>query len=77
LGKIYTNDLGLDFGFLQNRISGEIDYYDKKTDGLLYDKIYHILLVILICIEMRRFKNNGFEFVLNTKNIKLNLFLGF
>lgn len=28
-------DLGLDFGFLNNRLSGTIDYYDKKTDNAL------------------------------------------
>ncbi len=28
-------DIGLDFGFLQNRISGEIDYFSKNTKDLL------------------------------------------
>ncbi len=30
-------DIGIDFGFLKNRISGELDYYIRKTTDLLYD----------------------------------------
>jgi len=30
-----TSDVGLDFGFLDNRITGSIDYYYKKTSNLL------------------------------------------
>ena len=30
-------DIGIDFGFFKNRLSGEIDYYNRKTDGLIYD----------------------------------------
>ena len=29
-----TQDIGLDFGFLNNRISGSVDYYYKKTSNL-------------------------------------------
>ena len=31
-------DLGLEFGFLNNRISGEVDVYQKKTTGLLLSR---------------------------------------
>lgn len=30
-----TTDIGVDFGFLNNRINGSIDYYYKKTSNLL------------------------------------------
>ena len=30
-------DLGLDFGFFNNRISGSFAYYKKVTDGLIFD----------------------------------------
>jgi TonB-linked SusC/RagA family outer membrane protein len=30
-------DLGLDFSLLQNRLSGEVDYYDKKTKDALVE----------------------------------------
>lgn len=31
-----TTNIGLDFGFFDNKLSGEIDLYDKKTSGILY-----------------------------------------
>jgi TonB-linked SusC/RagA family outer membrane protein len=31
-----TQNIGLDFGFLKNRITGSIDVYDSKTKDLLY-----------------------------------------
>lgn len=34
--KKETN-IGLDFAILNNRVSGSIDYYNRTTDGLLYD----------------------------------------
>ena len=30
-------NIGIDFGFLNDRISGSIDFYDKKSSDLLYD----------------------------------------
>ena len=30
-------DLGLDFGLFGNRISGSLDYYNKKTSGMLHE----------------------------------------
>lgn len=30
-------NIGLDFGFMDNRISGNIDYYNRKTEDLLWD----------------------------------------
>lgn len=30
-------NIGLDFGFLDDRISGNIDYYNRKTEDLLWD----------------------------------------
>ena len=33
--KTTTYNVGLDFGFLNNRITGNIDYYYRKTDDLL------------------------------------------
>ncbi|MEP6712724.1 MAG: TonB-dependent receptor, partial [Ferruginibacter sp.] len=37
-------DLGLDFGILNNKLSGTVDYYDKKTNNaLIYIKVPGIL----------------------------------
>lgn len=33
-------DLGLDFGFFQNRLTGSFDYFYKFTDGMLYEPPY-------------------------------------
>ena len=62
-------DIGLDFGLLNNRINGEIDYYVKKTTDLLLE-----VNVPGSTGFSRQFKNvgalenKGFEFVLNTQN---------
>ena len=30
-------NVGLDFSVLNNRLSGTIEYYDKRTSDLIYD----------------------------------------
>jgi TonB-linked SusC/RagA family outer membrane protein len=63
-------DIGLDFGFVNNRISGEIDYYIKKTDDLLYS--VPVPANSGFTSQLRNvgsMENKGFEFVLNTQNI--------
>jgi TonB-dependent starch-binding outer membrane protein SusC len=63
-------DFGIDFGFIDNRISGEIDYYIKKTKDLLLEvpvpgtSGYEIQIQNVGSVE-----NRGFEFVLNTNNM--------
>lgn len=32
-------NIGLDFGFMKNRITGTVDYFNKKTSGLLYPTV--------------------------------------
>lgn len=63
-------DLGLDFGLFKNRISGEIDYYNKKTNGLLfYQNVPYTSGYSNIYRNIGDLSNKGFEFILNTKNI--------
>ena len=63
-------DFGLDYGILNNRISGEIDYYNKKTTDLLLDEpIPSTSGFTTITRNVGELKNTGVEFVLNTKNI--------
>ena len=63
-------DFGVDYGFFKNRISGEIDYYVKKTRDLLLDvpvpetSGYSVQLQNIGSVQ-----NKGFEFILNTNNI--------
>lgn len=34
--KTYVTNLGVDFGFLQNKLSGSVEYYEKKGKDLLF-----------------------------------------
>lgn len=64
-------DVGLDFGILDNRISGEIDYYIKKTNDLLLNEpIPGTSGWSSITRNVGSMTNKGFEFVLNTKNFR-------
>ncbi|MBA4852762.1 TonB-dependent receptor [Emticicia sp. BO119] len=63
-------DFGLDFGFLKNRINGEIDYYEKNTTGLLLN--VNVPGTTGFATQLKNvgsLSNKGFEFVLNTDNI--------
>ena len=63
-------DFGVDFGFFKSRISGEIDYYSKKTKDLLLNvpvpatSGYSSQLKNIGSVQ-----NKGIEFVVNTNNI--------
>lgn len=64
-------DIGLDFGILNNRVSGEIDYYSKKTNDLLLNEpIPGTSGYTSITRNVGSLTNNGFEFVLNTDNVR-------
>jgi TonB-dependent starch-binding outer membrane protein SusC len=63
-------DIGLDFGLLNNRISGGIDYYQKKTtDMLLNLPIPQSTGFSSILSNVGRIDNRGFEFLINTINL--------
>ncbi len=63
-------DLGLDFGFLKNRISGEIDIYSKNTSDLLLDVPVPATSGYTVQTQnVGSVTNKGVEFVLNTTNI--------
>ncbi len=68
-------DFGLDFGFLNNRISGEFDYYIKDTDDLLFSVP---LIPSSGALEINRnvgtLQSKGFEITLNTRNIETDKF---
>jgi TonB-linked SusC/RagA family outer membrane protein len=62
-------DIGLDFGLFNNRITGEIDYYQKKTDGLLLRvNVPATTGYTTKTMNVGSLENKGFEFVLNTIN---------
>ncbi len=63
-------DFGLDFGILNNRITGEIDYYEKKTSGLLLNvNIPSTAGFTTQTKNVGKLENKGFELVLNTQNL--------
>lgn len=77
-----TTNAGLDFGFLNNRISGSVDYYFKKTKDLLSDVPVApgANFVNRITTNVGNIENRGVEFVLNTSPVRstnVNWDLGF
>ena len=63
-------DFGIDFGLFNNRITGEIDYYQKNTTGLLLNvNIPATTGFGSIFKNVGKLENSGFEFVLNTQNL--------
>lgn len=64
-------DVGLDFGLFNNRLSGEIDYYVKKTNDLLLNQpVPGTSGFPSITRNVGSMANRGFEFVLNTRNFR-------
>ncbi|UBM59141.1 TonB-dependent receptor [Marinilongibacter aquaticus] len=63
-------DIGLEFGFLNNRISGELDYYYKKTkDLLLARQIPKVTGFDTKLENIGSIQNQGLELMINTINI--------
>src|SRR5690606_27986143 len=63
-------DIGLEIGLLDNRISINADYYDKKTKDLLYNvSIPGISGFVNSLVNIGDISNKGFELELNTRNL--------
>ncbi len=67
-----TSNIGVDFGFLNNRISGSFDYYNRQTKDLLsaVPQAPGNNFDILITTNIGKIESSGFEFVLNTVPVK-------
>lgn len=67
-----TSNIGLDFGFLNGRLSGSIDYYFKKTKDLL--SVIPVPagsnLTNQILTNVGNIENKGVEFVLNASPVQ-------
>ena len=69
--SVDQTDIGLEYGFLNNRISGEIDYYSKVSDGLLFSvPLPGTSGFSTIQRNIGEMENSGVEFVLNAKIIQ-------
>lgn len=62
-------DIGLEYGFVNNRINGQIDYYIKDTDGLLLNQPLPALNGFTsIARNVGSLQNKGIEFSITTQN---------
>src|SRR5690606_21680145 len=63
-------DLGLDFGFFNNRVTGEFDWYQKKTtDLLLYRTLPSTSGFEGVWSNVGELENKGIEFALHSNNL--------
>jgi len=63
-------DFGIDFGFLRNRINGEIDVYIKKTEDLLLARTLPSTSGYTgVMQNIGSLENKGWEFVINSNNL--------
>ncbi|MEY4638571.1 MAG: hypothetical protein RLZZ446_1090 [Bacteroidota bacterium] len=66
-----SRTIGLDFGFLKNRIQGSIDYYEANTeDLLLYRAISSVQGFSRILQNIGKTANQGVEVALNLTTVK-------
>jgi outer membrane receptor protein involved in Fe transport len=69
---ITTSNIGLDFGFFNNRLSGAVDYFIKNTE----DMILQVPIPGQVGLEEAPYqnagemRNNGIELSLNYKNME-------
>ncbi len=62
---------GLDYSILKGKISGSIDYYNRTTKDLLVNRsLPSVTGFSSILANLGEVKNSGFEFTVNTVNMK-------
>lgn len=71
-----TTNIGLDFGLLNNRLTGSVDYYIKKTSDLIYTYSVSTTQYFypFFTTNIGRIKNSGIEVVLNAVPVKSQSF---
>lgn len=62
-----TTDIGLDFGFFNNRLTGEFDFYEKSTSDILYHPALYLSMGKIGSApeNLGKVRNRGLEFTLN------------
>ena len=74
--KTATANIGIDFGFFNNRISGSLDIYQQKTSDLLMQKkVPSSTGYSLAWDNVGKTENKGVELVINTQNFNQKGFL--
>ena len=73
--KTTSWNVGLDFGFLDNRITGTLDYYVMPTSDMIMKQRLPIFSgVDNITTNLGKVENRGFELSINSRNIKTQNF---
>lgn len=63
-------DLGLDYGFLRGKISGSVDVYDKRSEGLILNRLIPVENGYTSIVDnVSSVSNKGIELSLRTVNI--------
>lgn len=76
-------DIGLDFGFLKGRINGTVDYYNRKTNNLIYPKNVSLTTGFAsFTSNIGNMENKGYEISLNgdvirQKDLRVNLYASY
>lgn len=76
-------DVGIDFGFLKNRLTGSIDYYKRKTNNLIYPRnVSYTTGFTSFTSNIGNLENQGYEIslsgdVLRGKDLSINLYASY
>jgi TonB-linked SusC/RagA family outer membrane protein len=64
------SNFGIDFGMLNNRMTGSVDYYDKYTKDMILNVVLpaHIGMLYTSPANVGEVRNNGFEFAANWRD---------
>ncbi len=69
--KTGSTNVGIDFSFLNSRISGSVEYYEARTNDLILSRaIPGILGYTSIRTNVGKTANRGFELTLSTVNVR-------
>ncbi|RZK59611.1 MAG: TonB-dependent receptor [Pedobacter sp.] len=65
--KNKTTDIGIEFSILNRRISGEVGYYKKQSEGLLFNQPISRLIIGLATLQtnLAEINNSGLEIMLS------------
>jgi len=73
--KTESYNMGLDFGFLNDRFTGSIEYYTMKThDMIMSQRLPNFTGFSTITTNLGQVNNSGMEVTLNTQNINTESF---
>lgn len=73
--KTASLNVGLDFGFLNDRITGSIDYYTMKThDMIMAQRLPGFTGFFSITTNLGEVQNRGIDFMINSNNIRSRSF---